>query len=295
MPAAVPSEWGWESLTRKRKSPRGFHRKGSGLRGTNVSAAKVGCEWPLSGTHCVSECTGLRRAWEWGACAAVPALPPDPLRELRQECVLGGGETGDAFGMGSWGSRDPPATAWAPGESQLPERGLPAPWPGRRLGSPQRSNRTWPHSVQLWNLPGHGLPGIVALVASSTVPCLLLKLCRKLPSSVTAGWRAWKCGVTLSRFSWNICQGPGKALTSHRAGPPSQNRQHQSQAVDGWMGRGWVHGCLGLENRDQELSFSREHGDQSQHWLSLYYGLGHSPNVLSASLDLTERKVSLSE
>nr|XP_035944892.1 uncharacterized protein LOC118533609 isoform X5 [Halichoerus grypus] len=235
MPAAVPSEWGWESLTRKRKSPRGFHRKGSGLRGTNVSAAKVGCEWPLSGTHCVSECTGLRRAWEWGACAAVPALPPDPLRELR------------------------------------------------------------PHSVQLWNLPGHGLPGIVALVASSTVPCLLLKLCRKLPSSVTAGWRAWKCGVTLSRFSWNICQGPGKALTSHRAGPPSQNRQHQSQAVDGWMGRGWVHGCLGLENRDQELSFSREHGDQSQHWLSLYYGLGHSPNVLSASLDLTERKVSLSE
>nr|XP_035944919.1 uncharacterized protein LOC118533609 isoform X9 [Halichoerus grypus] len=82
MPAAVPSEWGWESLTRKRKSPRGFHRKGSGLRGTNVSAAKVGCEWPLSGTHCVSECTGLRRAWEWGACAAVPALPPDPLREL---------------------------------------------------------------------------------------------------------------------------------------------------------------------------------------------------------------------
>nr|XP_035944915.1 uncharacterized protein LOC118533609 isoform X8 [Halichoerus grypus] len=83
MPAAVPSEWGWESLTRKRKSPRGFHRKGSGLRGTNVSAAKVGCEWPLSGTHCVSECTGLRRAWEWGACAAVPALPPDPLRELR--------------------------------------------------------------------------------------------------------------------------------------------------------------------------------------------------------------------
>nr|XP_035944877.1 uncharacterized protein LOC118533609 isoform X3 [Halichoerus grypus] len=273
MPAAVPSEWGWESLTRKRKSPRGFHRKGSGLRGTNVSAAKIPMACRIGAIQLLLGCS---------VC-------------FLQECVLGGGETGDAFGMGSWGSRDPPATAWAPGESQLPERGLPAPWPGRRLGSPQRSNRTWPHSVQLWNLPGHGLPGIVALVASSTVPCLLLKLCRKLPSSVTAGWRAWKCGVTLSRFSWNICQGPGKALTSHRAGPPSQNRQHQSQAVDGWMGRGWVHGCLGLENRDQELSFSREHGDQSQHWLSLYYGLGHSPNVLSASLDLTERKVSLSE
>jgi len=28
-------------LARKRKSPRGFHRKGSGLRGTNVSAAKA--------------------------------------------------------------------------------------------------------------------------------------------------------------------------------------------------------------------------------------------------------------